>query len=761
MGAVNIAAVAIIIPTHQHCCPATSVTTPIAVVYTPATAVTTPIAVVYTPATTVTTSITVVYTPATTVAPPITVVYTPATAVTTPIAVVYTIATAITTPIAAVYTPATAITTPIAVVYTPATAVTTPITVFYTPATAVTTPITAVYIAAVTIIIPIAAVYTPATAVTTPIAVVYTPATAVTTPITVFYTPATAVTTPIAAVYTPATAVTTPIAAVYTPATAVTTPIAVVYTPATAASTTSDHEHREDFEDSAKESLPADKQNCKGYVSLVNSGKMKKKTMWDTIGSKFQDMGYGFGSEQKCGRWKSLMRAYKNTKDSNKKSGSCRKTFEYEDQLDELFAKDPTIQPECTLSSNSTTVSKGSASDETDKDDDSSSSSTPEVPKKKASRSNASELDQMKRLDLTLKQGYVSLVNSGKMKKKTMWDTIGSKFQDMGYGFGSEQKCGRWKSLMRAYKNTKDSNKKSGSCRKTFEYEDQLDELFAKDPTIQPECTLSSNSTTVSKGSASDETDKDDDSSSSSTPEVPKKKASRSNASELNGKGEHHGTRTQKNASLQRAGSSAVPRGRVTPTGANKTSSNSAPRMMLTEGGEPMTRDEIADLVRDEVLSSREEQCVLSFCYSPLATCTVIFTYCPNPFEEASVVNEITGFTFGGFNFVTFSGTGYLSAKSFRFLSSIVLSMILSVKLARDPETGEPLASLNDKAAAMSSNLPAAVTGWLQLAWSATSGVGIEEDSSSLSSHVSRSSTVLRQRYLMMWKLCISWISQI
>ena len=54
-------------------------------------------------------------------------------------------------------------------------------------------------------------------------------------------------------------------------------------------------------------------------------------------------MRYGFSSEQICGRLKSLMRAYKNTKDSNKKSGSCRKTFEYEDQLDELFAKDPTI----------------------------------------------------------------------------------------------------------------------------------------------------------------------------------------------------------------------------------------------------------------------------------------------------------------------------------------------------------------------------------------------------------------------------------
>lgn len=37
------------------------------------------------------------------------------------------------------------------------------------------------------------------------------------------------------------------------------------------------------------------------YVSLVHSGKVMKKTLWKTICSKFQEMGYGFSSEQICG----------------------------------------------------------------------------------------------------------------------------------------------------------------------------------------------------------------------------------------------------------------------------------------------------------------------------------------------------------------------------------------------------------------------------------------------------------------------------
>ena len=130
----------------------------------------------------------------------------------------------------------------------------------------------------------------------------------------------------------------------------------------------------------------------KQYIDLVNKGKLKKKTMWDTICRKFKEMGYSFSSEQICGRWKSLLRAYKNSKDSNKKSGNCRKIFEYETQLDELLANDPTIEPECTLSSTSTTVSKRPAAGDPDQGDGNSNSTLEPPTKKRASRSNASEL---------------------------------------------------------------------------------------------------------------------------------------------------------------------------------------------------------------------------------------------------------------------------------------------------------------------------------------------------------------------------------
>ena len=130
----------------------------------------------------------------------------------------------------------------------------------------------------------------------------------------------------------------------------------------------------------------------KEYVGLVNNGKMKKKSMWEAICNKFKEMGYGFSSEQICGRWKSLLRAYKNTKDNNKKSGNSRKRFEYESQMDEILANDPSIEPECTMSSCSASVLKRPVSTEFEKDDDSSSGSTPEPPAKKAARSNAGEL---------------------------------------------------------------------------------------------------------------------------------------------------------------------------------------------------------------------------------------------------------------------------------------------------------------------------------------------------------------------------------
>lgn len=45
--------------------------------------------------------------------------------------------------------------------------------------------------------------------------------------------------------------------------------------------------------------------------------------------------GYDYTADQVSGRWKSLMRAYKNTKDNNKRYGSGENTFIYESQFDE------------------------------------------------------------------------------------------------------------------------------------------------------------------------------------------------------------------------------------------------------------------------------------------------------------------------------------------------------------------------------------------------------------------------------------------
>ncbi|CAC5358859.1 unnamed protein product [Mytilus coruscus] len=53
------------------------------------------------------------------------------------------------------------------------------------------------------------------------------------------------------------------------------------------------------------------------------------------------------------GRWKTLLRAYKAIKDNNKKSGAGKKSYEYEEQMDEIFGKDPAVTRIVTASSTS------------------------------------------------------------------------------------------------------------------------------------------------------------------------------------------------------------------------------------------------------------------------------------------------------------------------------------------------------------------------------------------------------------------------
>lgn len=117
----------------------------------------------------------------------------------------------------------------------------------------------------------------------------------------------------------------------------------------------------------------------------INSGKLRKKALWGKISVSLSEHGYVFSPDQVAGRWKSLVRAYKNTKDHNNKSGNDLKVYEYEKELNDIFSENPSIQPTFTLSSapsSSKRVVPGEGDDETDSNE---SSSTP-VPTKKAKK---------------------------------------------------------------------------------------------------------------------------------------------------------------------------------------------------------------------------------------------------------------------------------------------------------------------------------------------------------------------------------------
>ncbi|KAJ8300619.1 hypothetical protein KUTeg_022138 [Tegillarca granosa] len=96
----------------------------------------------------------------------------------------------------------------------------------------------------------------------------------------------------------------------------------------------------------------------KENASAVSCGKMRKKVLWDKISNKLKGYGYTYTSEQVAGRWKSLLRAYKNIRDHNNKSGNSAKSYEFEKELDEIFAADPAVTPKFTLETKPSTSSE-------------------------------------------------------------------------------------------------------------------------------------------------------------------------------------------------------------------------------------------------------------------------------------------------------------------------------------------------------------------------------------------------------------------
>lgn len=139
------------------------------------------------------------------------------------------------------------------------------------------------------------------------------------------------------------------------------------------------------------------------------AGFMRKKVMWEIINKQLLAQGYRFTVDQVSGRWKSLMRGYRNVKDHNSKSGNSQKTFEYESALDDLFVADPAIQPEATLS---LATPKRPVSENTSEHDSTSSPSPPPVKKKITKTSNSKEIVET----------FKSYLEEQKQRDKDEWE---------------------------------------------------------------------------------------------------------------------------------------------------------------------------------------------------------------------------------------------------------------------------------------------------------------------------------------------------
>lgn len=105
------------------------------------------------------------------------------------------------------------------------------------------------------------------------------------------------------------------------------------------------------------------------YKNQILSGKIRKKVVWEKTTSQMKENGYSFNSEQVAGRWKSLLRAYKNVKDHNKRSGSGTKSYEYENELNDILGNDPIISPTFTLSSDASMASSAEKRKLTERND--------------------------------------------------------------------------------------------------------------------------------------------------------------------------------------------------------------------------------------------------------------------------------------------------------------------------------------------------------------------------------------------------------
>lgn len=94
----------------------------------------------------------------------------------------------------------------------------------------------------------------------------------------------------------------------------------------------------------------------KSRQSQIEAGKKRKNKAFTEISETLKEHGYHFNHEQCASRLKTITRAYKNMKDHNSKSGNSRKSYEYEQELNDLYEKRPNINPKFVLSTSTTST---------------------------------------------------------------------------------------------------------------------------------------------------------------------------------------------------------------------------------------------------------------------------------------------------------------------------------------------------------------------------------------------------------------------
>jgi len=81
------------------------------------------------------------------------------------------------------------------------------------------------------------------------------------------------------------------------------------------------------------------------------SPRYKNCMLWRELAALLQKEGFSYTAEQVEGRWKTLLAAYRRVVDHNNTSGNDRKDFDFMSEMKDILADNPSMQPQCTISS--------------------------------------------------------------------------------------------------------------------------------------------------------------------------------------------------------------------------------------------------------------------------------------------------------------------------------------------------------------------------------------------------------------------------